>query len=441
MTQTPGLVETAERQPWTTVEELCDRYLGGRPAPATLQLLKTVEQQRPEVRDVLERAFRLMALSRFDARDIAPAVSRFFALLAPGVLPGAWGGIVPPITLPGRHKRIDAYLRANPWMECEPGALMLDIGCGFPPQTSIDAAEAFPEWQIVGVDPAFEGYLLYDERGNYACIGAKGNVRYFQAGSPEEYLRVYADRDATIRHFAELFTQLLPALPADAGGLSTVERGGARLTRNPVSQYERPNLKFIQAGFGSSGLPQAGVVRAFNVLIYFDANFRRDAESWVAQLLRPGGVFLCGRDNAASLNAYYFVYRNENGRLAEKEFAFSADMVSHAAWFTLQEGERESWRLAELIGILRSDREFLRDYNARMDALLAENRIAVRDANGYLVEPPTPVDVASALAAYEVVAQAIETDFAGRAVEVLQRAGLTAWRNPVGHIAVGSALP
>jgi len=32
----------------------------------------------------------------------------------------------------------------------------------------------------------------------------------------------------------------------------------------------------------------------------------------------------------------------------------------------------------------------------------------------------------------------LEAGFVDRAVSVLQRAGLNAWRNPVGHIAVGS---
>ena len=90
-----------EREPWNTVEELCDRHLGGRPSEAVLQLLKKAEPQRPEVRDFLERAFRLMAITKFDPRDLSPAVARFFVVLAPGILPGAWGGIVPPITMPG----------------------------------------------------------------------------------------------------------------------------------------------------------------------------------------------------------------------------------------------------------------------------------------------------------------------------------------------------
>ena len=346
--------------------------------------------------------------------------------------------MVPPFTLPGRHRKIDAYLRSNEWANFEPRTVMLDVGCGFPPQTSIEAAEAFPEWRIVGVDPTFEEYLLYDERENYACLDRTGSVRYFQATRPEEFLGLYSDRAATIQNFSQAFAQLAPSLPPDDGTLSTTEQGGRRLVRHPMSTYERSNLRFLQGGFGSSGLPEAGVVRSFNVLIYYGADFRREAEEWVAQVLRPGGLFVCGRDDSESLNAHYSVYRNEGGRLVEKEFAFGVETVRHSVWFALHDGERETWRLAELLGILRSDREFLRDYDARLDALLAKNRMAVRDENGYLAEPPELIDAARALPVYHEIAREIEAEFADRAVSVLQRAGLHAWRNPVGHIAVGA---
>lgn len=345
---------------------------------------------------------------------------------------------MPPFTLPGRHRKIDAYLRSNEWANFEPGTVLLDVGCGFPPQTSIEAAEAFPEWRIVGADPTFEEYLLYDERENYACLDQTGRVRYFQASRPEEFLRLYSDRDATIQHFSQAFAQLLPSLPTDEGTLSTVEHGGRRLVRHPMSAYERSNLTFVQGGFGSTDLPEAGVVRSFNVLIYYDADFRREAEEWVAQVLRPGGLFVCGRDDSESLNAHYSVYRSEGGRLVEKEFAFGVETVRHSVWFALHDGERETWRLAELLGILRSDREFLRDHDVRLDALLAENRMAVRDENGHLAEPPNPIEAARALPVYQEIARKIEAEFADRAVSVLQRAGLNAWRNPVGHIAVGA---
>lgn len=112
--QASGETRTLEPERWNSVEELCDRYLGGRPSEAVLQLLKNAEGQRAEVRNFLERGFRLMALSRFDPRDLSPAVARFFVVFAPSILPDAWGGIVPPITMPDRHKKIDAYLRSNP---------------------------------------------------------------------------------------------------------------------------------------------------------------------------------------------------------------------------------------------------------------------------------------------------------------------------------------
>jgi hypothetical protein len=157
--------------------------------------------------------------------------------------------------------------------------------------------------------PAFEQYLLYDERGNYACLAPNRRVRYFQAVHPEDFSRLYSDRNATIQHFSEAFAQLRPGLPTDEGGLSTAEHSGMRLIRNPLSSYERSNLKFVQGGFGSKNLPEAGVVRSFNVLIYFDAEFRREAEKWAAQMLQPGGLFVCGRDDPESMNAHYSVYR------------------------------------------------------------------------------------------------------------------------------------
>jgi hypothetical protein len=279
---------------WSTVEELCDRYLGGRPSEQTLQVLKGVEKQRLEVREFVERGFRLMALSKLGARDISPIVAQFFTVLAPAVLPGAWGGMVPPITVPGRHSKIDAYLRNDPWGKFEAGTVLLDVGCGFPPQTSIDAADSFPDWQIVGLDPAFEGYLIYDENGNYALLDGTGRVRYFQAVRAEDFFKLYADRNATMRQFTDAFTALLPSLPPDDGTLASAQQDGMRLVRHPLKQYERQNLKFLQGGFGSPDAPRADVVRAFNVLVYYDAEFRRMAEEWAAKILRPGGIFICG---------------------------------------------------------------------------------------------------------------------------------------------------
>jgi hypothetical protein len=61
--------------------------------------------------------------------------------------------------------------------------------------------------------------------------------------------------------------------------------------------------------------------------------------------------------------------------------------------------------------------------------------MAIRDENGYLAEPPD-IDMARALPAYHEITLTLEAEFADRAITVLQQAGLQAWRNPVGHLAV-----
>ena len=38
----------------------------------------------------------------------------------------------------------------------------------FPPQTALDAARDFPQWQVIGADLQFDPYVLYDSEGNYA---------------------------------------------------------------------------------------------------------------------------------------------------------------------------------------------------------------------------------------------------------------------------------
>ena len=199
------------------IEELCDRP--GRPPSETV--LPGAQERGTAARSARLRGTRLRLQP--DYRNSTPAIfpraiARFFVVFAPSIFPGAWGGIVPPIRLAGRHKKIDAYLRSNPCLTFAPGTVCWTCvrvpSAGF----QMDAAEAFPEWQIVGADPAFEPYLLYDERGNYAAFNLNGALRYFQPGRPEEFLRLYnaTITSTTIQNFSEAFAQLLlPALPAD----------------------------------------------------------------------------------------------------------------------------------------------------------------------------------------------------------------------------------
>jgi hypothetical protein len=430
---------------WTSIEELFERTFGARSAAAHFPLLKKTENERAEVKEFVERAFRLMAIAKVTPENITPALGWILGVMIPGLLPGAWGNVVPPVTYEDRHLLINQYLATHPWGEFPDGSVLLEMGCGFPPQTAVDAARDFPGWQIIGADLRFDPYVVYDAEGNYACMDSAGGVRYFQPGPSRRttFLTLYEDQAATFRRFGDLFAGLHEKLPLPKDGECTsVEHEGARLVVNPIRSYERENLRLMQAGLGEE-VPSANIIRVFNVLFYFDSAFRTRAEQWALRTLHPGGLFVCGADAAKTLEARYSVYRKEHDTLVRKEFAFSLDCVRPPTVlpvFCLHDQEKETFELAELVGVLQSDDEFRSAYDFRVDELLAEKKILVRQPDGFLMPPPDPLDPTLWMIAHEALhRQVAEEGFVDRAVSVLQRAGYHAWKNSVGHVAVEPA--
>ena len=273
-------------------------------------------------------------------------------------------------------------------------------------------------------------------------MDSEGGVRYFHPASPNRatFASLYHDTSVTFQRFRATFAGMREKLPAcDPGQCVSVEHEGARLCRHPIRNYERKNLRLIQAELGAE-TPPADVIRVFNVLFYFDAAFRSRAEEWALRTLRPKGLFLCGADGNMTFEARYSVYRKENGNLVPKEFAFSLDNLRPPTvipWFCLHNEEKETFALAELLGVLRSDEAFRRDYDSRVDELLAANRMFVRQEDGFLATVPDPLPAAEWLPAYLGMQNKLEEEgFVGRAVSVLKHAGYNAWINPVGHVAV-----
>jgi hypothetical protein len=379
-----------------------------------------------------------MGASEIGVHNFSPLTA--FALgMAKGFLPGAWGGKIPPITAPARHKVLDHYIGANRWCRFGPGAVMIDLGCGFPPTTTVETAQRFPDWKIIGADPSFDPYLLYDQDQAYACIDENGNVRYFQL-QPGAKIKTMEDFARIRERAPALFNRLRPQLPPDNGEMCTAEAEGSRLIRWPLRQWESANLKMMHGGIGSDTLPRANVIRCFNVLMYYDTGFLREFERWAGPQVEEGGIVLAGTNSPNGAETYYAVYRKENGMLLEKEFAFSADVVRPLGlmpFLILQEDNAMNVRLAGLIRRVRSDAAFCGVFDERMDQLLKESGLLTRDAEGRLALPPTPM-------AFERMSQVLSTlgpqldreGFTQRAVEVLVRQGIQSWRNEVGHIAV-----
>jgi hypothetical protein len=427
---------------WNCTEELFEQTFGDRSLAHRFALLKKVEGERPEVKEFVGRAFRIMAIAKTAPQDVTPGLAWILGVMIPGLLPGAWGNVVPPITYEDRHLLINQYLANNPWATFPEGSVLLEMGCGFPPQTAIDAARAFPQWQVIGADLRFDPFVVYDVEGNYACMDHSGSVRYFQpgAGNRTSFQNLYGEKEATQQRFADLFARLREKLPAHHGDAHIeIEHEGARLVANPIRSYERSNLRLIETALGEDA-PTADIIRVFNVLFYFDSAFRDRAEEWALRTLRPGGLFLCGGDGAKTIESRYSVYRKEQDSLVRKEFAFSLDNVRPPTvlpLFCLHDQEKETFELAALLGVLNSDETFRRDYHSRLDELLAEKKMWVRQPDGFLGLPPVQLDPVEWMT--EIIAvhkQMAEEGFVDQAVAVLKSAGYHAWKNPVGHVAV-----
>src|SRR5262249_27936960 len=153
------------------------------------------------------------------------------------------------------------------------------------------------------------------------------------------------DQARTRAHFSKLFEELRSQLPDDSNEWTVVQNHGARLVRNPLKSFERQNLTFREGGIGSLPVKDLDAVRCMNVLMYYDAPTRSKMREWIADVLKPGGIFICGVNWFKSTNSRYTVFQKENETLSEKEFSFSIDNLRPfqlVTWFAMYDDDDET---------------------------------------------------------------------------------------------------
>ena len=418
--------------------DLAEEYLDARLPP---HLAESVDfNNLPlDTRAFILRMLVLMKQAGYGVIQFNPALMHWLSTTIPGMLPSAWGGRIPPITLPGRHQKLDAYVAGEFSPPFAKPPVYLDIGCGFPPVTAADTARVFPDWHIFGVDRSFADFVLYDKDGHYACFDQAGNFEYFQAFL-DPSRAMYADPKATRRRFETMYADLLPLLPeSDGSNSERVEQDGNRLIGHPIRDYETDNLALIKKDFMQLDLPPATVIRCMNVLIYFDSPTRAKMLSRAGNLLNDGGIVIVGT-NGYGIQTRYAVYRNKVNELFPSEFAFGLDNLGHIVfmpWFTIHANDPEAMLLAGVAGAIRRDRHFWPSFSERLDELLQAQGICFRGPDGFLhplVEELPPLEY---LQKNAEIWQQMETEgYTDRTVEALERAGHKAWKNQVGDIAV-----
>ena len=423
------------------LDHLSETYFDGRLSPEVRGLMAPLADERDEVREFIERMCRTMRRQEIGAEDLSETLAWAIAYFLPKILPGAWGGSVPPITSEGRHRTIDGYLECNAWRALGPGDRFLDLGCGFPPVTALETARRFPDVLVTAADPSFARYLVRHENGDYACFGPDTELLYFQPGANavERWEGLYRDPDDTRSRFRGPLVAALEEGDGGGTGRARWERGGFTVVEDPILDFSAENLTFAQEGIGAEGLGSYEAVRCLNVLCYFDRAFRDRTLEWMADVLVEGGILVTGVNWAGARHSRLTVLRREDGSMAAREFAFSIENVRPlelAAWFALDDDDYELAALAELIGVIRSSGEFRRSFDGRMDELLTATGYTSRRANGYLGFLDETAGSDPLQAAASVGRQLEEEGFAEGAAEILRVGGYDAWVNCVGHVAV-----
>lgn len=414
------------------VNELNNQFFNGELSGQFLDKLELLPIDRPDVFAFVQRMFRNMNKAGVPAKDMNLLQADVLGTLLARILPGAWEGRIPPITVMGRHAIIDEYIKINPWRSSE-GKSMLDIGCGFPPYTTIETTKYFPDWNITGADPSLPFYLIYDAEGNYATFDENKSIVYFQPAIPsiKNWNNLLADSTATKKSFENTLNDLLK---------NPIEKGYPRLEKNPITIYETENLSFIKGGIGEVDTAPKDVIRCFNVLYYFDHSFLEKALKWFAEKTKEGGIVLIGGDWASSTECYYNLYKKIGNQLVNKEFAFSIDCICSlgtVTWYTNHDDDRQKTELIKYIRTIRDDKPFMDEFYTFHDAQRLKYKICPRNVQGYYENVDPSIEPQEIWIRLSKMVQ--ELNGAGlnqKAVDVLIHAGWKARVNEVGHIAV-----
>lgn len=418
------------------IEQLDSRFFNGQLSPDFKEELEKLPIDRPDVYAFVERAFGFINQAGVPATDMSIMLGEILGSLLARLLPGAWEGRIPPITVPGRHAEIDNYIKSNPWIKIG-NRKMLDIGCGFPPYTTLDASNSLKDWHITGADPSLPMYLVHDSEGNYATLDKNRSTIYFQPSLPsiENWNSLLKDSKATKKRFEQLLSELLEAPEKDKSGLQ-------KLQIDPTKTYETDRLKFINGGIGQISIDPQNIIRCFNVLIYFDDIFYQNTLEWFKENLEENGIAIIGANWAVSTENYYNIYKKEGDQLINKEFAFSLDNInpfSVVTWYANYDDDRQTATLAKYIRLIRDDATFMKEYYAINDAQRLKYKICPRNSEGYYgkTDPSIPPNELWALIR-QMLDELNELGLNQKAAVVLQKAGLNARVNEVGHISIST---
>lgn len=432
----------------TFIESMNEKYFEGDLSPTQIKFLGELDINNKEAVDFVEKAFARVSRMNVSAKDCAAFIIWEMASIWPKILPGAWAGIVPPITFPNRHVLLEDYMKKNQWCPLKEGNHVLDMGCGFPPLTAIDLAKRFPKVSVIGADRSFGKYTVTDAYGNYACFKGDGSLEYLQpaAGKVDQWARIFENIGAARREFAEKYLALKAKLPVkeNESSFEEFEDNGWTIVRNPLRKYVSNNLSFVQTSIGDD-LPYKNLdmIRCMNVLIYFNPPFRKRTLDWACGQLKEGGIFFCGLNWSESISCRFSVYRKEKGVMQLKESSFSTENIrpiESVSYYAFRDDDFDFDQMIRHVLLIRADMNFMDEFNICFDEILQENKVCSRNEMGYLEFMDVSLPPQQFLANMRNSCSLISQQFAEKAAKVLRGLGKKAWVNEIGFVSIAPDL-
>jgi SAM-dependent methyltransferase len=405
-------------------------YFDGKLSLACLEELDKTDDKNRELVELIDTWLYYFHAAGGRAQNFSSLLARFFATVAASYLPSLWARI-PPITRGGRLRGMDRIAHEVLGFPAGRAIRFLDVGCGYPPLTTVDTAEECIAWSCVGIDPNFPAWILHDEDGNAACFdetGAMVYIQYLQGDLQPGSDQILKDRQRYSLEWDRVSHD--PALEAE------VIRA-KRLVRNPAAHFGRSNLSFSSTSLmGMHTVQPFDFIRCMNVFMYFDGRAILDHLRYAKSLLSPQGVFVCGSVNEIGVSAKYLAYRKRRDVLTPWLFGFDLGKFSQRegnGFWGFHKDQPDTLFLASVIRMVSENQHLLARVTSVIDRVEEVLGTATRDRHGYLREEESTV---SGTVRYSQLLAAVGSECGEEIVTFLGSRGLSAEINPSGHLLI-----
>jgi hypothetical protein len=109
---------------------LVQQFLG-KGLPDEIADIVAFPELSAEAQGFILRMLALMQQAGYPPTEFTATLARVLSDMIPNILPSAWEGRIPPLTMPGRHQSFDNYVSCQSWPATDELPILIDIGCGF----------------------------------------------------------------------------------------------------------------------------------------------------------------------------------------------------------------------------------------------------------------------------------------------------------------------